>query len=113
MANTETAVQRKWAERIARWERSGLSRDEFAAKEGVSAPRLAWWRWHFKKVTAVRELEEAAPRETVSFVHLEAASPSASVLEVVLATGRVIRVPPAFDEEALARIVAVLERGMA
>jgi hypothetical protein len=42
------ATRSEWAGRVERWQRSGLSADEFAEDEGVPSKRLVWWRWKLR-----------------------------------------------------------------
>ena len=44
---TETA--RRWAQIIAESERSALSQREFAARRGLNARTLAWWKWRLRQ----------------------------------------------------------------
>jgi hypothetical protein len=111
MARAATA--KTWAERVTRWEQSGQTAKVFAVQEGVSAQSLSWWKW---KLGQRAEGQYAARRAQVvplSFVRLEPTvreqAPEALPLEVVLAGGRVVRVPARFDAQALRQVVAVLE----
>lgn len=38
----------KWVRRVEELRRSGLRVGEFAAREGVNAQTLMWWRWRLK-----------------------------------------------------------------
>jgi transposase-like protein len=78
-------------------EESGESLASFAKREGLSPERLYRWRRKLTKQAFV-EIERAPVR-----------TEGAGVLEVVVATGRVVRVPPDFDADALQRLLAVLE----
>jgi transposase-like protein len=93
---------RRWTEREARealaaLEQSGKSLAAFAKLEGLSSERLYSWRTRLSKLSFV----EVRPTRVID--------ESVGVLEVVVATGRVVRVPPDFDSEALRRLLAVLE----
>ena len=83
---------------------SGLSSRRFAMECGLDPQRLARWR---------RQLEGAAIGETtfVEVVPAEAPAPRASGFEVVLASGRVIRVALGFDSNELRRLLAVVDDG--
>ena len=113
MSTSWAPLHREWVDRIARWESSGLSRDDFAAREGITGKKLVRWRWN------LRQLQSAAPapvpQTALTFVRLETSTPSISAmpLEVVLSSGRTVRVPVDFDEATLSRIVTLLERGAA
>jgi transposase-like protein len=80
---------------------SGLSPSGFARREGLDVERLYRWRRELaaegRPAAPAPELIEIRPR------------PAASV-EIVLASGRVLRVAETIDVAALARLVAALER---
>ncbi|WP_438005465.1 IS66 family insertion sequence element accessory protein TnpA [Sorangium sp. So ce321] len=42
------ATRVEWAERVERWERSGLSAEKFARREGYKPEQLYWWRWKLR-----------------------------------------------------------------
>lgn len=110
----------EWTKVVARYERSGLSAKAFAAREGISARSLSWWKW--KLESDVEPEEVAAPSSSasrssststaMSFLELRAShsittSPS---FEVVLAeSGHVLRVPSGADLEEMSRLVDALE----
>jgi hypothetical protein len=81
---------------------SGLSLADFARREGLKLPRLRRWRHRLhahekRRQVAAPELIEIRPRR-------------AEPVEIVLASGRVLRVAETIDASALARLVAALER---
>ncbi len=80
---------------------SGLSPAAFAAREGIEAQRLYRWR---RQLGARARPARAAP----AFVEIRARS--AERVEVVLRSGRVLRVSEGVSPSALERLVAVLER---
>lgn len=81
-------------------EQSGLSRAEFAEREGFDVQRLYYWR---------RRLE-GKPTTTPAFVEVSAIRPAPSErIEIALRSGHVVRVPSGFDPATLRRVVAVLE----
>ena len=93
--------RKQWAERVERWQRSGQTAQQFAAREGVSPTTLIWWRG------ALRRAGQASP----SFIEV-VAPPSANeggCIELVLREGLRIRVSGAFDAAVLRRVVAALE----
>ena len=96
-----------WERRVARWAKSGLSRGEFADREGVKATTLGWWRWALR-TTAPRE-GAALVKSDVAFIEVEALATDARI-EVALANGRVVRVPSPFNEQELGRVLAIAER---
>jgi hypothetical protein len=97
----------EWSLRVQRWERSGLSASAFAAREAVRAKSLVWWRW---KLCRGEERGSEGESAASAFVRLEApASTSGDVIEIALDNGRVVRVPPVFDDSVLVRVLAVAE----
>lgn len=96
-----------WERRVARWAKSGLSRAEFAEREGVKATTLGWWRWALRAM-APRE-GGALVESDVAFIEVEGLANDARI-EVALSNGRVVRVPSQFDEVELGRVLAIAER---
>lgn len=43
----------EWKRLVRELERSGQPAGVFAARRGLSAPRLRWWCWHFRRVQAL------------------------------------------------------------
>jgi transposase-like protein len=82
---------------IRRLELSRLSVAQFASRENLDAQRLYLWR---RKLRAGR-------RTTPGFIEFKP-TPAVAV-EVVLRSGHVLRVPGGFDEEAVRRLVVLLE----
>lgn len=82
------ATRDEWAERVDRWQKSGLSAKDFAARERIESRRLVWWRW---------KLQASSPPE-LRFLPVRvvdsAARPAGSAvpLEIALPNGRVVRV---------------------
>jgi hypothetical protein len=84
---------------------SGLSVREFAASNGLLPQRLERWQ---------RQLASAQP-SSATFVEITLSPPgpsvrtSASGFEVVLRSGRVVRVGAGFDAGELRRLLAVVD----
>jgi transposase len=96
----------RWAKRVERLKKSGLSIRAFAAREGLPSGSLSHWKWKLERQSG------QALRPT-RFVELKTSGPGlggpAVPYEVVLASGRVVRVPRGFDAVELGRLVGVLE----
>jgi hypothetical protein len=93
----------KWTEVEARaalraWRQSGLSLAAFAERQGIVPQRLYWWR---------SKLGDDATVDLVP-VTVEAQRAGEPVL-VMLRSGHMLKVGRGFDEQAFARVVAVLE----
>jgi transposase len=105
-----------WRDAIQCWERSGLSIRAFCAEQALSEFSFHAWR----RTIARRDQPASSPvperRDPVpAFVPvrvtgapLALATPS---LEVVLGSGRTVRVSPGFDPATLRHLLAVLEEG--
>lgn len=101
----------QWAERVRRQQRSGLSLRKFAAREGLKAGSLSFWKWKLgqERGSGKRKAVSVSP---VRFVELRAAPvgpAAAQPFEIELRSGRRVRVAVGFDAAELARLVVVLE----
>jgi transposase-like protein len=81
---------------------SGLSVRAFAQREGLDAQRLFRWR----RIVARAKHGSAAPLTFVEVKQPRHAEP----IEVVLSSGRILRVTESVDPDALARIADALDK---
>jgi hypothetical protein len=95
----------EWTRRVEQWRRSGLTRDAFAEREGISSPQLAWWSGRLRTLARGGE---AGPASSTTFVELVDAGGGLGV-EVLLPGGALLRVPVGFDADTVTRLVGVLE----
>ena len=103
-------VRRSWspeekAKVLGRFRTSGLSREAFARKEGISPSVVGNW---LRKQTT-----EAVRGSKSGIVPVEVKrddSCDPGYLEIVVHGGRRIRVEQGFDEELLQHLIATLER---
>ena len=101
----DPARERMWRKQLARWKDSGLKISAFCEREGATPTAFAHWR----KVIAARDAR-AANAAAPEFVPVHVSPPGAAApIEVALAGGRVVRVPPVFDPAHLRAVVAALE----
>jgi hypothetical protein len=115
----ERATREVWAKRVERWQDNGLTAKEFAAELDVSPNSLTFWKWKLRQpADAPRGVRKRAivkcPDASPSFLQLVPTQPSqatAAHLEVVLASGAIVRVPKDFDEPTLLRLVRALGAG--
>jgi hypothetical protein len=105
----------QWSEHEARgvlraWRSSGLTLERFAKDRGLVPQRIRWWR---NKL----EGRAATPRKATSLALLpvqvtQPAPPKrGEPVAVYLRSGHIVKVGRGFDEEAFARVIAVLEGG--
>src|SRR4051812_45270677 len=107
----------KWSEVEARgvleaWRRSGLPLHRYAQQRGFVPQRLHWWREKF----AARERSERSERSSVLSpmaallpVRVTSGPRRGEPVTVLLRTGHMLKVSHGFDEDAFARVVALLE----
>lgn len=100
---------------LAAAEKSGLSLRAFAQSEGVDPQRLYWWRRRLGAgADAQASSKRAVAAEAPMFVEIgpgEVPVSDAPAIEVVLRSGRVLRVPGSgsFDAAVLSRLIELLE----
>jgi hypothetical protein len=112
LGQRDLAKERFWRRMMRLWRRRGPSASvrDFCGEHGLSEASFYAWR----RILAERDRRTSgsAPPERPLFVPLTVL-PSAPVavtpaLELVLGSGRVVRVPPGFDAAALRQLLAVL-----
>jgi len=94
-----------WKERVQQWLASGLGAREFAAREGVRAERLFFWKRRLRGSSAMAVAGVSFAK--VSVQSRRTRSPVAP-LELVTGSGHTVRVRADFDEVALMRLLSVL-----
>ena len=89
-----------WRDMLLLWQSSGQTIRAFCHAQRLSEPSFYAWR----RIIAQRERQQPA------FVPVRVTpTPTTSIpLELVLASGRVVRVPPGFDADTLRQLLAVL-----
>lgn len=90
---------------IRRKKEARLTYRELSEESGIPARRLIWW--------GARLAKERTKRRSNTFVEVVPSEGAAgeTSFEVVLCNERRIRVPAAFEERSLLRLVALLESG--
>ena len=102
----------QWSEHEARgvlgaWRKSGLSLEAFAKQQGFVPQRLRWWR---NKLEGRPSTALVKQESEIALLPVTVAPPKrGEPVAVYLRGGQVIRVGRGFDEEAFARVVAILE----
>lgn len=103
----------EWADRVERWERSGLSAEKFARREGYKPKQLYWWRWKLRADRPSQPSQPSpsslteAPRFLPVHVVTDASVVTPEPIEIALPNGRVVRVRPGFDPATLERVLAL------
>ena len=106
----------QWSEHEARgvlsaWRKSGQSLERFAKERGIVPQRIRWWKAKLEgKSTALVRSKAAL---ALLPVQVTEATPTkrGEPVAVYLRSGHIVKVGRGFDEEAFARVVAVLEGG--
>jgi transposase-like protein len=108
--------RRRWRARDARTAldaaaASGLSVGEFAKREGLVAERLYRWQRRFAREPKT-EARAPTPPAAPAIIELRPTMQreAAGSVEIVLVSGVVLRVAETIDPDAVARLVAALER---
>jgi hypothetical protein len=88
---------------LADWERSGQTIEEFCSVRGIKAATFGYWR---------READKAKGATILPAVRLveigERGASNGRAIEVVLANGIQLRVPPGFERRSLEELLAVV-----
>jgi hypothetical protein len=104
----------QWSEVEARgvleaWRRSGLSVERFAKQRGFVPQRLRWWK---DKFAAAEKAAVVSSTPALLPVRIGSEAPRrGEPVTVLLRTGHMLKVSHGFDEDAFARVVALLEGG--
>jgi hypothetical protein len=111
LGSTTSVRARQMRRVLARWQRSGLTLREFGAKRGIPVSTLSWWRQVFRRAGAEAENGAAAENAVVftevpKRVNLPRIPP---VLEIVLPSGHLVRVPAGADSATLQRVLQALQ----
>ena len=97
-----------WRGVMQRWQRSGQSVRAFCDDQDLSEQSFYAWR----RILAERDRQASTTttEPVPAFIPVRVTPPPAtSALEVVVGTGRVVRVSPGFDAATLRDLLAVLE----
>jgi hypothetical protein len=106
------ANRAEWTQRIRRWRASGLTAREFAEREGLHERSLTWWKWKLGSAVSDSAVSASTTFLPVHVVDLSPARvPAGEAFEVAFPNGRVVRVPPSFDDAALERLLAIVAGG--
>ena len=114
LGSTTSPRARQMRRVLARSQRSGLTLREFGQQRGIPLSTLTWWRQVFRRagepVNAVSKSSPASDAVLFTEVPRPAPVPTTSpVLEIVLRSGHVLRVPSGADTGTLQRVLQVLQ----
>jgi transposase len=110
--------ERLWRQRLARWQRSGLTSHDFCRREHLSEPSFCGWKREIARRDREAIAAAAPPRKRrrppfakigrTDFVPVTMIG-TAAPLEVVVRSGQTVRVNVGFDAAHLRAVVAALE----
>jgi hypothetical protein len=100
----------QWAERVQRWQQSGLTVEHFGRREGFDPRQLRWWKWSLGKRAAGGAGASVASFLPVRVVARAAPTAPPSAVEIVLGNGRRVRVLGPVDPDVLAAVLEAAER---
>lgn len=101
----DTDATRIWRKRVAQWRRSGLTAEQFCAREGLASNTLRHWSWRLGR----EQRDEGA--EAIKFVKIEPPSRGRSgslVVELGDASDR-IRIESTIERSVLEMVIDVLD----
>lgn len=114
MGSTTSVRAREMRRVLARWQRSGLTLREYGEKHGIPVSTLSWWRRVLGRAGAEAG-NGAAAENAVGFTevpppaNVPANVPrTPAVLEIVLPSGHLVRVPAGADSGTLRRVFEAL-----
>ncbi len=110
MGSTTSVRARQMRRVLARWQRGGLTLREFGEKRGIPLSTLTWWRRVFRGA-GDEEGNGAAAENAVVFTEVPKPAKvprTAAVLEIVLPSGHLVRVPAGVDPATLQRVLQAL-----
>ena len=95
-----------WRRHVQRWQASGLTIRDYCQQHHLSEPSFYGWR---RELAARDQASPPTPPVTFVPVHVQAApaTPPAP-LELLLADGRCLRIPPGCDRDTLRTILTLL-----
>lgn len=106
----------EWVEEVGRWRRSGQTATEYAAQHGLHPGTLAVWGSRLGRVEATQV--GASRSKTMRFLPVRvaegprvAAPAPRGEVEVLLLNGRRIRICGDFENDAMARLLEIADRG--
>jgi hypothetical protein len=112
--HADPSNERRWLELIRRWQQSGLGVRDFCKRQRLREANFFTWRRVLRQRGVLDELPPAdGPRAATPPVFVKVAvdaGPAAiPAIDLVLASGRLLRVHPGFDPDLLRQLLRLLE----
>jgi hypothetical protein len=114
MGSTTSMRARQMRRELARWQSSGLKLREYGQQHGIPVSTLMWWRQVFRRAgeqgNAASKQFPASDVVVFTEVLQPATVPTTRfVVEIVLRSGHLVRVPTGADTETLQRVLQALQ----
>jgi len=110
MGSTTSVRARQMRRELGRWQRSGLKLREYGQQQGIPLSTLTWWRRVFRHA-GEEHVNGVAGENPVVFTEVPKPANvprTATVVEIVLHSGHLVRVPPGVDGDTLQRVLQAL-----
>ena len=110
MGSTTSVRAQQMSRVLAGWQGSGLTLREFGQQRGIPLSTLSWWRQVFRRA-GEEEVNGAAAENAVVFTEVPKPAKvprTPAVLEIVLNSGHLVRVPAGADTDTLRRVLQAL-----
>ena len=101
------ANRAQWTRTVAQWKKSGLTGEVFAEQQGINVRSLHRWSSILQRANA--SVDQTAFARVIPIDSGDNRPTEAATVEVVLASGRVVRVWKGFDPGLLREVVTALE----
>ena len=114
LGSTTSPRARQMRRLLARWQGSGLTLREFGEQRGIPLSTLTWWRQVFRRAgEPMNPASKSAPASD-AVVFTEVPRPATvpttpTVLEIILRSGHLVRVPAGADTDTLQRVLQILQ----
>lgn len=105
---SEAEQRQFWQMAVETWRASGLSVRAFCKQEGLSEPSFYSWRRKLSSAASASCKQEATASEAFIEVPLPAAQPAG--LELVLASGHVLRIGSGVDSNVLMNVLTAIRQ---
>jgi len=111
VGSTTSVRAREMRRVLADWQRSGLTLREYGEGRGIPPSTLSWWRRVFRDASA-EDGNRASAENPVVFTEVRPPAKvprMPAVLEIVLPSGHLVRVPAGTDTDTLQRVLQALQ----
>ena len=113
MGSTTSVRARQMRRELARWQSSGLKLREYGQQRGIPVSTLSWWRQVFRRAGEQGSAASKRSRASDVVVFTEVPQPAnvarTVVVEIVLHSGHLVRVPAGVDADTLQRVLQALQ----